>query len=73
MNESRMDSVLNLLAAHTPKAPVSLVETMVRTVNELNRLREQNTKKTAGNADRKAQVLPGEAELRKPDKHKKIL
>ena len=73
MNEKRMGSVLNLLAAHTQKAPVPLVETMVRMVNELNRLREQNTKKTAGNSGRKAQVLPGGEELRKPDKHKKTL
>lgn len=73
MNENRMDSVLNSIAAYTPKAPVPLVERMVRTVNELNRLREQNTKRTVGNVGRKAQVLPGEAELRKPDKHKKTL
>ena len=73
MTENRMDSVLNSLAAQIPKAPSRLVESMVRTVSELNRLRGYQTENAAGNGGRKTQVLPGEPELRKPDKHKKTL
>ncbi len=73
MNEYRMDAVLHSLALQRPKAPSGLVESMVSSVNALSRKRDQLK---AGNADdvgRKTQVLPGEAGLRRPDKHKKSL
>lgn len=73
MNEYRMDAALHSLALQRPKAPSELVESMVRRVDALSRKREQLKAGDAGNVGRKTQVLPGEAGLRRPDKHKKTL
>lgn len=71
MDDSRIDAALRSLAGQIPKAPRSLTENMVRTVNALSETRKQQMSMSAAESGKTKQVLPEKAVRRNSVEHRK--